>query len=594
VANQYERSTTIYNNNSRKKAGSSLDLTHMQLGSGNKAPTGSEVALITPTESALISSGFKVSTTQIRMSAIFNGGASYVAREVGIWAGDPDSGGILFGYWSQESGDLTTKSAGVDLILSHDMVLYDVVGSENVTIAVDSAQAAMILDHEIALDPHTQYLKEADAVTQSAAEAGTETTVRAWSALRVKQAISKFIAAHVSLSDPHTQYLKKTGLTKSAIDALNVDADKLDGLDSSQFARADTNNVISGNSAFHSMDNTGGYASAAIELREANLVSNTQTAAQYAPAVTFHWGGLAQTQLALNADGVLHLRDGSTHSTLRNLAVGDIYIGGTWYKDNTLVLKSSLSVVNLDDFLTTGMYHQSSNSNAAASPNSPDVHAGMLEVVNSGSMTFQRYTVYSTGVIYTRCRYISTWPAWQRQWNSGNDGTGSGLDADKLRGLYPSTNASANTIVQRNAEYDIDARLFTSTYQTQGQPNSSADFCFRQDNVSDRYLRFTDRNGLLGYLNLSGTMASSGYQRLPSGMIMQWMKINSVAGDSNTGKYTFPIAFPSTAVNIQLQFEGTYVNDDAYLGVYSMDKLGFYIGNGLNHTRNIYVFAIGY
>jgi hypothetical protein len=35
-------------------------------------------------------------------------------------------------------------------------------------------------------------------------------------------------------------------------------------------------------------------------------------------------------------------------------------------------------------------------------------------------------------------------------WHSGNDGAGSGLDADLLDGMQPSTSASANTIVQRD------------------------------------------------------------------------------------------------------------------------------------------------
>lgn len=44
-------------------------------------------------------------------------------------------------------------------------------------------------DHEAASDPHPQYLRKDDTVTQAAAEAGTSNIVRAWSPLRVKQAI---------------------------------------------------------------------------------------------------------------------------------------------------------------------------------------------------------------------------------------------------------------------------------------------------------------------------------------------------------------------------------------------------------------------
>lgn len=50
-------------------------------------------------------------------------------------------------------------------------------------------------DHEAKIDPHPQYVREADQPTQLEAETGTETAVRAWSALRVKQAIQALVKA---------------------------------------------------------------------------------------------------------------------------------------------------------------------------------------------------------------------------------------------------------------------------------------------------------------------------------------------------------------------------------------------------------------
>ena len=44
-------------------------------------------------------------------------------------------------------------------------------------------------------------------------------------------------------------------------------------------------------------------------------------------------------------------------------------------------------------------------------------------------------------------------------WHAGNDGSGSGLDADKLRGAEPSTNSTNSTIAQRNSSGDILCRL---------------------------------------------------------------------------------------------------------------------------------------
>lgn len=146
--------------------GTSLNLTHIQFGSGNRAPSGTETALLTPQQAVAIAAGFSVSSTQIRMSAIFSGNQNYVVREVGLWAGDPAVGGSkLVGYWSQAAGDLAMKSPGVDFIFSHDMTLDAAVPAGSLTILADNAQSAMlamITAHEAKADPHPQYTTNAE------------------------------------------------------------------------------------------------------------------------------------------------------------------------------------------------------------------------------------------------------------------------------------------------------------------------------------------------------------------------------------------------------------------------------------------------
>jgi hypothetical protein len=166
--------------------GIDLELTHIQLGTGNRTPDGTETALLTPQQKASIASGFKVSDTQIRMSALFTGALAYTIHEVGIWAGDPSAGGILFGYWSQASGSLAVKSANLDLVFSHDMILDAAIPPGSVTVLVDSGQGALIAIHEAAADPHPQYLmlselpyeSIASNIKQNGAQAvGTRNTV---------------------------------------------------------------------------------------------------------------------------------------------------------------------------------------------------------------------------------------------------------------------------------------------------------------------------------------------------------------------------------------------------------------------------------
>lgn len=144
--------------------GTSLNLTHIQFGSGNRTPTGAETALLNPQQLAPIASGLTVSPTQIRMSAIFGGEQYYVIREVGLWAGSPGSAGaVLVAYWSQAAGDLAVKSPGVDFVFSHDMSIDSTVPDGKLTILADTAQApllALLAEHERKPDPHPQYLTE--------------------------------------------------------------------------------------------------------------------------------------------------------------------------------------------------------------------------------------------------------------------------------------------------------------------------------------------------------------------------------------------------------------------------------------------------
>ena len=94
-----------------QNTGLSLELTHVQFGSGNRAPDGSETALLDPKKSVPIAAGSRVSASQIRLSALLTGADSFAVSEIGIWTGEPGTGGaVLFAYWSQASGSVASKA----------------------------------------------------------------------------------------------------------------------------------------------------------------------------------------------------------------------------------------------------------------------------------------------------------------------------------------------------------------------------------------------------------------------------------------------------------------------------------------------------
>ena len=101
-----------------------------------------------------------------------------------------------------------------------------------------------------------------------------------YSATNVEDGLAEVLdalQAHEIAADPHTGYLKESDFTKAAIDALNVDADTLDGNDSAFFATA---------------TGLSNHISDALDAHDASAISLLDTAAQF-NADTVE-GGLAE------------------------------------------------------------------------------------------------------------------------------------------------------------------------------------------------------------------------------------------------------------------------------------------------------------
>lgn len=72
-------------------------------------------------------------------------------------------------------------------------------------------------------------------------------------------------------------------------------------------------------------------------------------------------------------------------------------------------------------------------------------------------------------------------------WHAGNDGLGSGLDADLLGGWARSNADDINTVASRDSQGDIHCRLFHSTYVDHTATISA--IMGRTNNTTDNYLR---------------------------------------------------------------------------------------------------------
>ena len=70
-------------------------------------------------------------------------------------------------------------------------------------------------------------------------------------------------------------------------------------------------------------------------------------------------------------------------------------------------------------------------------------------------------------------------------WHAGNDGSGSGLDADKLDGAQPSVSASNSTIVQRHSS----GYIFSNYINTTDNSHTGAIGSIMIKNTTDDYHR---------------------------------------------------------------------------------------------------------
>jgi len=114
-----------------------------------------------------------------------------------------------------------------------------------------------------------------------------------------------------------------------------------------------------------------------------------------------------------------------------------------------------------------------------------------------------------------------------RVWHAGNDGSGSGLDADLLDGLQSSTSATASTIAARNGSGDIYMRYGFSTYfnMSHATGTRTSDTIFYSS--TDNYIRKTNATGFRQSLGLGSDINAN---VIPAGFIGMWGAATAPSG----------------------------------------------------------------
>ena len=185
---------------------------------------------------------------------------------------------------------------------------------------------------------------------------------------------------------------------------------------------------------------------------------------------------------------------------------------------------------DFNNYLTTGTYHVNnwpeSGDVVQNGPTNSTAGAaygwGLLRVTNwqsttgsgsgTGTYVLQEYWPHNDDIVYSRIMWNGSFTNWRAAWGNENDGSGSGLDADKLDGQHGTYYRSASNL---NAGTVPSARLHAgvpfgvSTSSGNGTENTFTTDGGQGSNNLTRSTFFRDNNGQFGALGLSITHPSN-------------------------------------------------------------------------------------
>jgi len=260
-----------------------------------------------------------------------------------------------------------------------------------------------------------------------------------------------------------------------------------------------------------------------------------------------------------------------------------------------VVLNSAFTQSNSDSVRLTAAFNRANNTVLAS--------GGSF----TGDLTVYRNATPTTGYLFLnsgQTRYMgfdgsnyvmpssSLYVNGSLVWTSGNDGAGSGLDADLLDGLSPTSGASGSTIVSRDGNGDFTGRYVNSTYFNSTDDVNAGSLTYLIGKFGDNFHRSATAAKVAAFL--SGQSMNINGNATTAGNITAYT-INQNLG---TGSYvTFADVFAnnfydtSDAGNYYLNPSGlSWLNDIRAFIYHDRDNTGYYfgLGSGDCRFRNVY------
>jgi hypothetical protein len=285
-----------------------------------------------------------------------------------------------------------------------------------------------------------------------------------------------------------------------------LDADLLDGQHGSYYAPA---SHVHSYLPINNPTATGTLISPIIRARKSQTQGNYTTAALWTESysstntgIAFHISGNVGKMLDMRTDGHLYWENGRVWSATSDGSGSgldaDLLDGqqGSYYAPAShnhtgvyLPIGNKAADSNLLDGIdSTGFVRQLGDSSTGpnyldpssrrVNPNASNPtnnHYAVSTFGNFGNVSGQLATHFVSGAAYTR-GYNSVWSAWRTQWDSLNDGAGSGLDADLLDGQQGSYYYSSANPPPTPTSITESHRVSGNAFATTGSPGSALEY----------------------------------------------------------------------------------------------------------------------
>lgn len=88
-------------------------------------------------------------------------------------------------------------------------------------------------------------------------------------------------------------------------------------------------------------------------------------------------------------------------------------------------------------------------------------------------------------------------------------------------------------------------------------------------------------------------LSTAGYQKLPNGLIFQWIQDGNTKSANTTTTYTWPIAFPNALLSVFATGRSSASNPNGYANAYNESLTGVKVNNRADIVDGIWVMSIG-